>query len=45
LVDFTSLLRDLQILLVVLKGLVVSAERFQSVADVAVRPALAALVA
>jgi hypothetical protein len=41
----TSLLRDLQLLLVVLEGLIVSAERVQSVADVAVRPALAALVA
>jgi hypothetical protein len=41
----TGLLRDLQILLVVLEGLVVSAERSQSAADVAVRRALAALVA
>jgi hypothetical protein len=45
LVDFTSLLRDLQMLLLVLKGLVISTELLQSVADVAVRPALAALVA
>jgi hypothetical protein len=41
----TGLLRDLQMLLVELDRLVVSAEREQSVADVAVRSALAALVA
>jgi hypothetical protein len=41
----TSLLRDLQMFLVVLDRLVVLAERRQSAADVAVRPALAALVA
>jgi hypothetical protein len=41
----TSLLRDLKFLLMVLNCLVVSAERAQSVANVAVRPALAPLVA
>jgi hypothetical protein len=41
----TSLLRDLQTILVVLDRLVVSAELLQSDADVAVRPALAGLVA
>jgi hypothetical protein len=41
----TSLLLDLQSLLEVLEGLVVSTEPLQSVADVAVRLALAALVA
>jgi hypothetical protein len=39
-----SLLRDLQILLVGLDRLVVSAEQLQSDADVGVRPALAPLV-
>jgi hypothetical protein len=41
----TSLLRNLQMLLVVLESFVVSAERVQSIAYVAVRPALASLVA
>jgi hypothetical protein len=41
----TSLLHDLQTLLLVVDRLVVSAERVQSVANVAVRLALAALVA
>jgi hypothetical protein len=41
----TSLLRDLQMLLVVLDSLVVSAERFKHNPNVAVRPTLAALVA
>jgi hypothetical protein len=45
LADLTSLLRDLQILLVVLDRLVVSDEIIVAHADVAVRPALAALVA
>jgi hypothetical protein len=40
----TSLLRDLQTFLVVLEGLVVSAECRQRAVDVAVRRALAALV-
>jgi hypothetical protein len=39
------MLRDIQLLLVVLDRLVVSTELLERAADVAVRPALAALVA
>jgi hypothetical protein len=44
LVNLTSLLRDLKILLVVLDCLVVSADILESNANLAVRHALAALV-